>query len=273
MVKVRITEIKPDGTLLVASILKTASEFVSQAAEVNKIQMGDTISGTIADIHKDNVVLKLIPSQVTALLSLTNLANHRAISIPQLRTSLKKGSVLDGLVVVSKNSSKSLVIVAAQPKQKAKLPVQDPNLNVEGLKVGQTYPGLVIKHTRKGATVRLAKHVFGNLHITDLTDDYSTFNALPAMESVVTVAVTNVDVPSHQVGLSIRPSRLNINPSSKSQVTDPEIRDIQDLKVGGTVRGFVKSVADSGLFVSLSRMLDARVQIKELFDEVCKFRL
>jgi len=34
------------------------------------------------------------------------------------------------------------------------------------------------------------------------------------------------------------------------------------------VRGFIKSIVEHGLFVMLGRGIDARVQIKELFDEV-----
>jgi len=267
-VKVRITEVKPDRTLLVASILKASAKFVSPATEINKIQIGSMVSGTVADVHKDNVVLKLIPTQATALLSLNNLANFRTTSVSQLRASLKIGLSLDDLVVVSKNSPKSLVIVAVQPKQKAKLPAQDSSLRIDKLKIGQSYPGMVVKQNKKGATVRLAKHVFGTLHPTDASDDYSTSSSFPAVDSVINVMVIDVDVPSHRVVLSTRPSRVNGKASAKSGLVDPEVSDIQNLEIGQTVRGFVKSVTDSGLFVALSRVLDARVQIKELFDEV-----
>lgn len=270
VVKVRITEVKPDGTLLVASILKASSEFKSAATEINKIPIGDVVSGTIVDVHKENVILKLVPSQLTALLSLANLANHRSTSVSQLRASLKKDTVLEGLVVVSKNSSKSLIIVAAQPKQKPKHPSLDPNFTVDQLKVGATYPGLVIKHTKNSATVRLAKRIFGSLHITDVSDDYSTSKTLPALDSAVTVAIIGVDVSSRQVALSTRQSQLGGTTGSKSHVPDPVISDIKDLKTGQTVKGFVKSVVDAGLFVSLSRTVDARVQIKELFDQYVK---
>jgi transcriptional accessory protein Tex/SPT6 len=49
---------------------------------------------------------------------------------------------------------------------------------------------------------------------------------------------------------------------------DREINSVEDLKVGETVRGFVKSIPEHGIFVTLGRWIDARVQIKELFDEV-----
>jgi len=268
VVKVRIIEIKQDGSLLIASILKATSDFVSPTAEISKIQIGSTVSGAVTDVHKDNAVLRLIPSQLTALLSLNNLANFRSIPVFHLRASLKVGEVLDDLVVVSKNSEKALLIVAAQPKQKPRLPAQDPSLTLENLQVGRSYPGLVIKQSRRGVTVRLTKHVFGTLHPTDLADDYSTINALPSLESVVNAVVISVDGSSRQVALSTRASRLRGKDAARSEIVDPEILDIKTLKVGQMVRGFVKSVADAGLFVSLSRVLDARVQIKELFDEV-----
>ena len=51
-------------------------------------------------------------------------------------------------------------------------------------------------------------------------------------------------------------------------VMDKVINNLDDLQVGSTVRGFIKSVAEHCLFVNLGRGIDARVQIKELFDEV-----
>jgi rRNA biogenesis protein RRP5 len=40
------------------------------------------------------------------------------------------------------------------------------------------------------------------------------------------------------------------------------------LHVGQALRGFIKSVTEHGLFVTIGRNLDARIQIRELFDEV-----
>lgn len=269
VVKVRIIEIKPDGGLLVGSILKaTLTETATTVADIGKIEVGNSVSGTISEVHKENIVLTLQPTGIRALLSLNNLANYREVPVSQLRGSLKTGGTLKDLVVVTKNVNKALVIVAAKPKAKGKLPTADANLKVEDLQIGQKVPGLVVKHTRKGATVKLGKHVFGTLHPTDVSDTYSTSNTLPAADTVIQVVVIGVDVPNRQVALSTRASR--INGAEDEDVIDLEIGSLDDLKVGQTVRGFVKSVADSGLFVSLSRSIDARVQIKELFDEVCQ---
>ena len=59
-----------------------------------------------------------------------------------------------------------------------------------------------------------------------------------------------------------------MEPSESHVAPDPEITSVEDLIPGASVRGFIKSVAEHGLFVSIGRDLDARVQIKELFDEV-----
>ena len=57
-------------------------------------------------------------------------------------------------------------------------------------------------------------------------------------------------------------------PESTKKIVDQEINHISDIHVGDTVRGSIKSVADHGLFVTIGRDIDARVQIRELFDDV-----
>jgi rRNA biogenesis protein RRP5 len=78
-----------------------------------------------------------------------------------------------------------------------------------------------------------------------------------------------VDLGSSQLDLSTRPSRINTPGSSEaSAIKDREVDDITSLKVGDQVRGFVKSMSGGGLFVTLGRSVTARVQIKEMFDDV-----
>lgn len=264
VVKVRIAEVKHDERVLVASILKAdAAEFVTPE-DFAKLEIGHTVSGNITHIHKENIVLKLQPTHIDALLSLNNIANHRGTSVAQIRSSLKIGDTIDELMVVSKNPANNLAIVAIKPKQKPKMPLNNSSLTIENLHTGQILTGLVVKHSRKGSVVRLGKHVFGNLHPTDAADNYSSGTVLPAVDSVVRVAILEVDQPTRQVVLSTRPSRLGLD----SDIVDPEICGLQDLQIGQSVKGLVKSIVDHGVFVSLSRTLDARVQIRELFDEV-----
>ncbi|KFP86282.1 Protein RRP5, partial [Apaloderma vittatum] len=60
-----------------------------------------------------------------------------------------------------------------------------------------------------------------------------------------------------KIQLSLRQSRLN--PKSNSKVEDVEITCIKDVKKGQLVRGYVKSVTQSGVFFGLSPSLHGRI--------------
>lgn len=226
------------------------------------MEVGDSVEGTVNDVHKDNALLNLGPSNVRALLSLKNLANRRGSTIAQLRVNLKVGERLGDLVVVSKNAEQGFVIVANKPKAKPTLGV----ISIDTVQVGQIVGGRVIRHDRRGALVKFNSRITGSLHPTDTSDDYEVGSTFPNVDSVLKAAVIAVDREKKHLALSTRRSRME--PSESHVAPDPEITSVEDLIPGASVRGFIKSVAEHGLFVSIGRDLDARVQIKELFDEV-----
>ncbi|CAE7126961.1 unnamed protein product [Rhizoctonia solani] len=172
---------------------------------------------------------------------------------------------------MSVNAEKALVIVsAAKPKDKVKAKTGLSNaLRIDALEQGQVVSGRITQTMGTGIGVRLSSHVVGRLHTTDIADDYTGPLATPPAEgSVVDVAIIRVDKNLKRVDVSMRKSRLE--PSAKHKIVDPEVQSIEELKVGNKVRGMVKSVVQHGLFVMVGRDLDARIQIKELFDEYVK---
>jgi rRNA biogenesis protein RRP5 len=185
-----------------------------------------------------------------------------------LRTTLQVGEKLDELVVVTRNPEKSLVIVANKPKSKAVLP-KGSTITMESLTVGQLIGGRVTRHTRQGALIKITSHIGGLLHLTDLSDDFETGASLPAVDTIIKAAVVGIDSAKRQLTLSTRHSRMY--PDQVHAVADREIGDISDVQVGISVRGFIKNVAEHGVFVNIGRDVDARVQIRELFDEVEQF--
>jgi rRNA biogenesis protein RRP5 len=218
----------------------------------------------ISQIHKDNAILTLQPSEARAILSLSNLANHRKLTILQLRDSLKVDEKLDDLVVVSRNAEKGFVIVANRPTKLSSTLKQ--HLSMNTIKVGQVVVGRVIRHGRNGAFIKLSSHFGGTLHPTDASDNYEAGTPFPAVDSILKAVVIEIDAAKKHVTLSTRGSKMF--PDQERAVADREIKGVGDLKNGETIRGFIKSVAEHGLFVTLGRGIDARVQIKELFDEV-----
>jgi rRNA biogenesis protein RRP5 len=280
-VKLRILEVDQATSRIIGSILQATKP--SLAVEISKLEIGHAITGPVkvTDVHQDNVVLEFqpkdTPTKLRALISLANLANHRGTTVQQVRASLSIAQeIKEQLVLVSKNIEKALLIVAAKPQAKAKVPngqtsTGSGSLRIGDVKVGMTVPTLVIRHHPKGSTVRLSKHVFATLHPTDVCDNFETGNPFPALESVISVTVLEVDESNHKVVVSSRPSKMNT--VQAVPIVDREISSLGDLTVGDEIRGFVKTVADHGVFVSIGRGIDARIQIKELFDEVsCPMR-
>ncbi|KAI0639642.1 U3 snoRNP-associated protein Rrp5 [Trametes polyzona] len=266
-VQVRIIAVDPETGRITASIRQASPNFKSAITDISGVDIGDIVEGVISDIRKDKAVVTLQPTQVTALLSLNNLANRREVSVAQLRSTLKVGDKLQDLVVTSRNPEKGFVLVATKPKEKEAL-LQKNHLSLDTVQPGQLVGGRVLRHNRHGALIKLTNSISGILHPTDAADDYESGKPFPAVDSVLKAVVLSVDKERRQLTLSTRMSRLF--PSQDKPIVDREITSLDQLKVGDTVRGFIKSVAEHGLFVTLGRDIDARVQIKELFDDYVK---
>ncbi|OCH94735.1 U3 snoRNP-associated protein Rrp5 [Obba rivulosa] len=266
-VTVRIVSVDPESSRITASIRQASPTYKSAVTDISGVEIGNNVEGVIADIHKDKLVLTLQPTQVTALLSLNNLANRREVSVAQLRTKLKVGDKLQDLVVVSRNPEKSFVLVASSPKDKV-AQVPKGSLSLDTVEVGQVVGGRVLRHIRQGALVKLTTSISGVLHPTDACDDYESGSPFPPVDSIIRAVIIAVNKEKRQLTLSTRSSRLR--PDKKQVPADREIESLNALSPGDTVRGFIKSVAEHGLFVMLGRNIDARVQIKELFDDFVK---
>ncbi|KAF8222115.1 hypothetical protein L208DRAFT_1324246 [Tricholoma matsutake] len=267
VVKVRILAVDTEHRRIVASIRQAAPNAKLTVTDIGGVEIGNIVNGTVSEVHKDNLVLELKPTGARALMSLKNLANHRGVSMAQLRTSLQAGDALSELVVVTRNPDKGYVIVANAPKVKGALQSKS-SITIDSVAPGQIVGGRVIRHTRHGALVKITAHITGTLHPTDASDDYEAGHPFPAIDSVLKAAIIEVDQAKKQLVLSTRRSKMY--PEEVKPITDREIRDLHDLVAGETVRGFIKSVAEHGLFVTLGRNIDARVQIRELFDDYVK---
>lgn len=265
VVKVRIVTVDQEQGRIIASIRQASPGFDLAVTDIGEVEVGNIVGGAIKEIHKDNAILLLEPTRIRALLSLKNLANHRSVSLPQLKSELKVGEKLSELVVVTKNTEKGFVIVANAPKTKVTLPNKN-SLTIDSVTVGQVVGGRVTRHAHHGTLVKVTTRIGGIIHPTDVSDNFDASNPYPAIDSLVKAAIVSVDKDRRQVTLSTRQSRLR--PDQAAQIVDREISQVSDLAVGDTVRGFVKSVAEHGLFVTVGRNVDARVQIRELFDEV-----
>lgn len=252
-------------------------------ADVSGIELGETISGTITDIHEQQVVLALSKDRIKALLSLTSLAKRRSTAPADLKTSLKVGEELTDLTVVSKNVEKGLVIVGYTASTNTKpslVPTRsgissnthEALLTFDQLSEGQTLEGTISNDLGpQGYFVQLSKGMRGKLRATELADNYDDIPTLGLKKgSTVTCIITEFDSESKRIELSMRKSRLHGEDDASVEIRDTIYDDIDELSEGERLRGFVKSISDAGVFVEIGKDLTARVQIKELFDEYVK---
>ena len=262
-VKIRITAVDYTTSRLTASVRQAQPSFQARL-NVDAVALGDAVEATVAAVHQDVVVLSLVPSDVRALLSLSILAKHRSTSTDALRDALQEGELLKELTVVSKNQEKGIVIVGL----KGAKPLTTDGEATNQVQLGTLIDARVIRESEPCAvTVLLPGKARGRLHLLDVADEDDEAK-LPAMESIVRCVV--LGGRHSRFDVSTRPSLLAAVERGESPKKDSTADKASDLIVGSRVTGFVKSVADAGLFVDVGRSVTARVKISQLFDGFVK---
>ena len=150
----------------------------------------------------------------------------------------------------------------------ARLGSSSTSLTYKDLSRGMVLPGRVTKVTDQQIMVQLSESIAAPVHLIDLADDFAIANFSTYQKNqVIRVCVSNLDIPNKRMTLSTRPSKVL---SSSLPVVDPEIASINQIKTNDIVRGFVKNVADTGIFVSLSSTVTAYIRISDLSDTFIK---
>ncbi|TQV95484.1 rRNA biogenesis protein RRP5 [Cordyceps javanica] len=138
----------------------------------------------------------------------------------------------------------------------------------DSIKPNMVLPGKITKVNERQILVKLSESVSGPVHLPDMADNFDEVNTTQYRKGgIVRVSVVDVDKSNKRLRLSARPSRIL---SSTLPVKDKEISSISQLSSGDIVRGFVKNVADKGLFVLLGGQVSALVKISNLSDRYLK---
>lgn len=142
------------------------------------------------------------------------------------------------------------------------------SLTIKDLSRGMVLPARVTKVTDRQVIVQLSESLSAPIHLVDLADDYSKADpAIYEKNQTARVWVKDVDVLNKKITLSTRPSKVL---SSSLPITDPDIGSVSQVKVSDVLRGFVKNVADNGVFVSLASNVTAFIRISDLSDAFLK---
>lgn len=142
------------------------------------------------------------------------------------------------------------------------------SLTLKDLSKNMVLPGRITKVTERQVMVQLSESLSAPIHLVDLADDYSKADPTTYEKNqTVRVWIKDIDVPNKKITLSARPSKVL---SSSLPVLDPDIGSISQLKVNDVRRGFIKNIADNGIFVSLASNVTAFIRISDLSDSFLK---
>ena len=178
-----------------------------------------------------------------------------------LATNFPVGSVLKAKVLKTDIETNRLDLTARSSGSSATLTLQD-------MTVGMVLPGRVTKVTDRQVMIQLSESLAGVVHLVDMADDYSKANPHTYEKNqTVRVCIRDIDKPNKRIALSTRPSKIL---SSALPVRDREITSLDQLSANDVVRGFIKNVADSGLFISLACNITGFVRVSDLSDAFIK---
>jgi rRNA biogenesis protein RRP5 len=163
---------------------------------------------------------------------------------------------------------KAVDVAAGRLDLTAASTVTGKTLSLGDLKVGYILPARVTKLHDASIVVQINENIAAPIFPEHLADDYD--KAKPSEFKVgeyLRVCVIEVDMPNKKLGLSARPSKVL---SSSLPVKDPAIEEKSHLKVHQVVRGFIKRIADNGVYVRLGPHVEGYVRVSQLSDEYIK---
>lgn len=217
------------------------------------IKQGDIYTAYVNNFGSDCLWVSLSPA-VRGRISILDLATDiKSVSAIQQLYSL--GSAIQCRVTRFESSTKHLDL---SERALTGTIISD----ITSVKVGAVLPARITRVTGSGLLAQLSDDVSGKISLTDISSEYSVIPTKDYQKNgLVRVSVKVVDVPNKKIALSLR---------SADEGPDPEINSVKDLTVGQTLRGYIRNVADQGLFVELGRDVVARVKIGETSDAFIK---
>ncbi|ROV95031.1 hypothetical protein VPNG_09463 [Cytospora leucostoma] len=234
-------------------------EGVTEPLALDQIEKGSEWTGFVNNIKMNCLWINLSPS-IRGRMAASE-ASDDLSQLSNLAGSFPIGSALR-VRVKAVDASQSRLDFTARSSDSSNTVTWD------NVKKDLVLPGKVTKITERSVLVKLSEEVSGPVHLVDLEDDYDLASPKKYTKNdIIRVAVVDVDLSNKKVRLSTRPSRVL---NSALPVKDRVVTTISSLTAGDIVRGFVRHVADQGLFVNLGGHVTAFVKISDLSDTFLK---
>lgn len=222
---------------------------------VDKVQVESTHLVFVNNVGDDCVWVNLSPN-VRGRIKALELSDDLSM-LKDLSKNFPVGSALKAKVT-------NVDVINNRLDLSARLASSTKPLTIDDLSPGMVLPGRVTKVNERLVMVQLNEALSGSVSLVDLVDDYS--KADPTVydkNQIIRICVKFVDSPNKRVLFSTRPSRVL---SSSLPIEDREINFVADLTVNDIIRGFIKNISDTGVFISLGGNVTAFVRVSDLSD-------
>ncbi|KAI8951983.1 hypothetical protein F4801DRAFT_577854 [Xylaria longipes] len=223
------------------------------------LELGSTHIGFVNNVQQNSLWVSLSPS-IRGRINMLDISDDVSL-LDNLSTSFPVGSALK-VRVLAVNPTEGRLDLSARASGAST------HLAWDTIKQNMVLPGRITKVNERQIIVQLSDIISAPTHLIDLSDDYDDASTMSySKNSVMRVSVVDVDKSNKRLRLSLRPSRVL---NSSLPVKDREIINLTQLNVGDLIRGFVKNVADKGLFIGLGGDVTAMVRISDLSDKFIK---
>ena len=226
---------------------------------IDKVELGSQWLVAVNNVAEDCLWVNLSPN-VRGRIRAMDVSDDLSL-LRNLSENFPVGSVLKVKVLKVDIETNRLDLTARNSGSREILTLQD-------LSPGMVLPGRVTKITDRQIMVQLSESQAGAINLVDMADDYTKADPSAYHKNqIVRVCIQDIDRPNKRIALSTRPSKVI---SSSLPVRDKTITSISQLTSNDIVRGFIKNVADNGVFVSLASNITAFIRISDLSDGFLK---
>lgn len=226
---------------------------------IDKLQVGSSWLAYVNNVAVDCLWVNLSPN-VRGRIRAMDVSDDVSL-LKDLPTNFPIGSVLRARLQKVDIENNRLDLSARSEGSSNPVTLQD-------LSKGIILPGRITKVTERQIMIQLSDSLSAPINLVDLADDYSKADPTAYQKNqTIRVCVKDVDIPNKRIMLSARPSKVL---SSTLPVKDPDVTSISQLKVNDVRRGFIKNVAENGIFVSLASNVTALVRVSDLSDAFLK---
>ncbi|CEH13982.1 rRNA processing protein Rrp5 [Ceraceosorus bombacis] len=227
------------------------------------VREGSIVSGmVVARGREPNVASILLPSDVMGSLHATDCHDEfQEDPLPEHKTKVEV------VVLGLRGKDKKRAIVSMRPSELAKARVSGAadassardlaSESLASIKEGDQRKAYVKAIANSGLFVELARNVTARVLISELFDEYvHEWKSSFKVGQLVSGTVTSIDPETHRMEFSLKSepgssAKSRKDAAARKEAQSVEKLSLQDLEVGQKVDGFIRAVAEFGVFVQI----------------------